>query len=116
MWDKNKLLFENLVTPVILYCCEVWGCSISKESSRKIEKIQKRFITYNLKIKINTPYPIILIEAGLSPIESLAMIRFLLYKHKINNIDDHRIPKLALSSSKNHLRLNRGGIKTQGPG
>ena len=23
MWDKNKLLFETLVTPVILYGCEV---------------------------------------------------------------------------------------------
>ena len=30
MWDKKKLLFENLVTPVILYGCEVWGCSISR--------------------------------------------------------------------------------------
>ena len=51
MWDKKKLLFETLVTPVILYGFEVWGCSISRESWRKIEKIQKRFITYNLKIK-----------------------------------------------------------------
>ena len=24
-WDKKKLLFENLVTHVILYGCEVWG-------------------------------------------------------------------------------------------
>jgi hypothetical protein len=47
----NKLLFETLVTHVILYGCEVWGCSISRESWRKIEKIQKNFITYNLKIK-----------------------------------------------------------------
>jgi hypothetical protein len=52
-WDKNKLLFETLVTPVILYGCEVWGCSISRESWRKIEQIQKNFITYNLKIKGN---------------------------------------------------------------
>ena len=48
-WDKKKLLFETLVTRVIL--CEVWGCIISRESWRKIEQIQKRFITYNLKIK-----------------------------------------------------------------
>ena len=49
VWDKKKLLFETLVIPVILYGCEVWGCSISRESSRKIEKIQKSFITYNHK-------------------------------------------------------------------
>jgi len=56
MWDKKKFLFKTLVTPVILYGYEVWGCSISRESWRSIEQIQKRFITYNLKIKSNTPY------------------------------------------------------------
>ena len=49
-----KLLFETLVAPAILYGCEVWGCSISRESWRKIDQIQKNFITYNLKIKENT--------------------------------------------------------------
>ena len=66
---------------------------------------------YNLKIKSNTPYPNILIEVGLSPIESLAMTRLLLYKHKLNNIGDHRLLKLALNSSQNHLRLKRGWYK-----
>ena len=111
MWNKKKLLFETLVTPVILYGCEVWGCSISQESWKKIEQIQKCFITYNLKIKSNTPYPILLIEVGLSPIDSLAMTRLLLYKHKINNVRDHRLPKLAFNSSQNHLRLKRGWYK-----
>ena len=59
IWDKKKLLFETLVTLVILYGCKVWGCNISRESWRNIEKIQKNFITYNLKIKGNTPYPIL---------------------------------------------------------
>ena len=36
-WDKKKLLFETLDTPVILYGCEVWGCSISRESWRNID-------------------------------------------------------------------------------
>ena len=40
MWDKKKLLFETLVTPGSLYGCEVWGCSMSRESWRKIEQIQ----------------------------------------------------------------------------
>jgi hypothetical protein len=60
-WDKKKILFETLVTPVILYGCEFWGCIISHESSRNIEQIQKNFITYNLKIKENTPCPILLL-------------------------------------------------------
>ena len=78
VWDRKKFLFETLVTPVILYGCEVWGCSISRESWRKIEQIHKCFITYNFKIKSNTPYPILLIEVGLSPIQSLDMTRLML--------------------------------------
>ena len=94
-----------------MYGCEVWGCSISRESWRKIEQIQKHFITYNLKIKSNTPYPILLIEVGLSPIKSLAMTRIMLYKYKINNMGDHTLPKLSLNSIQNHLRLKRGWYK-----
>jgi len=89
----------------------VWGCNISRESWRKIEQIQKRFITYNLKIKNNTPYLILLIEVGLPPIESMAMTRYMMYKHKINNMGNERLPKIALESSQNHLRLKRGWCK-----
>jgi hypothetical protein len=66
-WDKKKFLFESLVIPVILYGCEAWGCSVSREYWRKIEQIQNNFITYNLKIKGNMPYPILLVETSLSP-------------------------------------------------
>ena len=54
------------------------------------------FSIYN--IESNTSYFILLIEVGLSPIESLAMTKLLLYKHKINNMRDHRLPKIALNS------------------
>jgi hypothetical protein len=49
LWNTKKLLFHTLITLVILYGCEVWGCSISEESRRKIEHIQNNFITYNLE-------------------------------------------------------------------
>ena len=39
------------------------------------------------------------------------MTRLLLYKNKINNMEDHRLPKLALNSNQNHLRLKRGWHK-----
>ena len=83
MWDKNKFPFETFVTPVR---CDVWGCSISRESWGNIDQIQKLFMTHNLKIKSNTPYPILILEVGLFPIKNLAMTRLLFYKHKINNM------------------------------
>ena len=99
MWDKNKFLFETLVIHVILYGCELWGCNISIEPWRKIEKIQKNFIPYNLKIKSNTPYLILLKEVGIFPIECMDITRYLMYKHKINNMGKEILPKIALKSS-----------------
>jgi hypothetical protein len=37
LWYKKKLLFHTLIASVILYGCEVLGCSISRESWGKIE-------------------------------------------------------------------------------
>ena len=70
IWDKKKPLFEILSTHVILYGCEVWGCIISRESYRKIEQIQNNFITYNLKIQGNTPYPILLLKQTSPPLRA----------------------------------------------
>ena len=39
------------------------------------------------------------------------MTRLLLYKYKINNTGDHRLPKIALNSSQKQLRLKRGWYK-----
>ena len=57
------------------------------------------------------PYPILLLEAILSPIESTFMYRYLMYKNKLNNMEDKRLPKIASKSSRNHLRLKRGWHK-----
>jgi hypothetical protein len=101
---KSSFTLSSL-TLVILYGCEVWGCSISTECWRKIEQIQNNFITYNLKTKGNTPYPILIIESSLSPIESIMMIRYLMQKNKINNMHDKRLPKITSNSSQNHTQV-----------
>jgi hypothetical protein len=59
------------------------------------EQIQKCFITYDIKIKGNTTYNILLIEESLSPIERTTMTRFLMYKNMINIMKDNMLPKIA---------------------
>ncbi len=73
-----------------------WGCSISRELWRKIEMIQKQFITYNLKVKGNTTYHVLLIEDGLSPTESMSMFGYPMYKKNIHNMEPKRLPKFLL--------------------
>ena len=77
--SKKKILFETLVTCLLLYGCEVWGYNISRESWSNIEFIQMLFINYNLNIKGNTPYPFLLIEVGLCPIERTVVTTYLVY-------------------------------------
>ena len=54
-----------------------------------------------------SPYPILFIEVGLPRIESMAMTSYLMYKHKINNMGNERIPKFYLNSRQNQLCLKQ---------
>ena len=60
-----------------------------------IDKIQKNCITYNLKIKGNTPYIILVIQFRLSLIESMAMTKHIMYKNQINTVGDKRFPNIS---------------------
>ena len=74
--------------------------------------IQKKFITYNLKIKGNTPYPILLIEDGLPPIESRAMFKYMMYIKNIYNMEAKRLTKVSSKPIQNpHLNLKHGWYK-----
>ena len=73
--------------------------------------IQNKFITNNLKIKGSIPYPTLLIEASVSPIECTTMFRYMMYKKKLYNMEAKRLPKITSNSSKNHLRLKQGWHK-----
>jgi len=108
LWEKKKLLFDTVVTPTILYECEVQGCSISRDSRIRLKQIQNNIITYILNVKSNTPYPIFFIQASLSPIKCMTMIIYLVYKNKINNMDDEKLAKIASNSNNNHHHLKRG--------
>jgi hypothetical protein len=41
----------------------------------------------------------------------MVMNRYLMYKNKLNNMEDKRLPKIASNSSHNHHRLKRGWHK-----
>ena len=76
-WNLKKYLFDTLVTSVILYGVEVWGGSLSKDIWNDIEKIQKLFLTNFLAVRRTTPYPILLLETGSLPLETLGMEQLL---------------------------------------
>lgn len=89
-----------------MYDCEAQGCSIN-ETWKKIKQIKKHFIINNLIIKGNTPYPILILEVGLPPVESKGLIRYPLYKYKLPNMKRERLP-ITTSNNESHSRIKRG--------
>ena len=69
------------------------------------------FLTYNIKIKRNTLYPILILELALWSIESMAMIRYLMYKHKLDNIGTVGFLKLLLTPTKTIYASSGGDLK-----
>lgn len=108
LWNKKKLLFDTLVTHVIFYKREFWVFSISRKHWRRIEWIQKNFITYNLNITSNTPYLFVLIQVSLSPIEWMAMVRYLMYKNKINGYGWEEAPEYCFQFCHDQQELKWG--------
>jgi len=56
----------------------------------------------------HTLYIILLIKVSISPIESMDIMRHLMYNNIINKIEDKKIPKVASNSIQNHLQLKLG--------
>lgn len=95
-WKSKRMLFGLLVTPVILYGREIWGNSMSDQKWRQLERIQKHLIISSFKIKTVVPYEIVLAGTDTYPLEVLAMVRLVNYLKKIQNMENHRWPKLIM--------------------
>ena len=57
-------LFDKLVSPVMLYSCEVWGF----EKTERLEKLHLKFLKHILKVKTNTCSNMVYGELGRYPI------------------------------------------------
>ena len=65
-------------------------------------------------MKNNASYHI-LIKTHHSPIESIAMTRYLAYKYTIFNMEGNKLPMIASNSIQNHLLLKWGWHKDAKP-
>eukprot|EP00249_Psilotum_nudum_P025149 c29391_g1_i1 orf=1144-4386(+) len=110
-WDRKWQLFEAIVVPTILYGCEIWGCSISQETWKKIERIQKKFLGNYMGVKITTPYLLLLEESGRAPLECRALERTVAYIRRVESLPFDRLPVLSIQVSQKLVRLNKGWWK-----
>lgn len=106
-WARRAHLFRALVEPVLLYGAEVWGPAICKNTWDRLERVQKAFLTYSLGVKDTVPYQILLYETGFWPLQHSAMRRHLAYFHKVDGMDEHRLPPQAVLLTQGPQRLKR---------
>lgn len=99
-WEMRKFLFKSLVQPVILYGCQVWGTNLAKGMWKKIEKVQKRFLIEELGVRVQTPYPMVLAETGMLPLEGEALCSLISYIAKLKKMDSNRIPHKIMMATK----------------
>jgi len=99
-WKLKNQLFKSLVRPIVLYGVQVWGPTTSQSNWNKVEAIQKLFLEMELGVKTQTPYTLLLVEAGLLPLEVEALYHTLQYVMRVKALQDSRLPKQALYASR----------------
>jgi hypothetical protein len=99
-WKLKKQLFNSLVRPVVLYGVQVWGPTTSQSTWNQVEAIQKLFLEMELGVKTQTPYALLLAEAGLLPLEVEALYLTLQYVMRVEALNDSRLPKQAFHTSR----------------
>jgi hypothetical protein len=59
VWSSKlrKWLSKTLVKTMILYGCSIWALGFSKESWKKVERVQKMSLVKELGVEIQPPYP-----------------------------------------------------------
>lgn len=71
--DIQLQMFDSMLSPILLYGVEVWGC----ENIAVISQFQLKFYKYILNLKMSTPNSMVLGELGASPIENSIKARIL---------------------------------------
>ena len=56
------MLFNAMVTKVLIYGVELWGGTISLNAWNEIEKMQNIFLRRQLRVKSTTSYQVMLLE------------------------------------------------------
>ena len=85
--DLSLQLFDNLVLPVLLYGCEVWGYS----DITQIEVLHRKFIKILLGINASTPNVMVYGESGHFPVLNHVICRMIAFYMRLENGNHFKI-------------------------
>ena len=87
-------LFDSLVMPILLYCCEVWDY----EDFKILEKFHLKFCKLILGVPRSTPSYVVYGELGRQPLSSFIYPRMLKFWEKFINANRHKLSKILYYS------------------
>ena len=71
LYRKIRKLFDSLITPILVYSCEVWGF----ENKQGIEKMHLQYCKRILNLRSSTPNFMVYGEIGRFPVEIIIKLR-----------------------------------------
>ena len=87
-------LFDTLVTPILLYCCEVWGVDISTDDTSLIEKFHSKFIKEILGVHCKTTNAACRAELGRLNMKSRISVTCIKYLNHIMSSSNTLVHKI----------------------
>ena len=103
--DTQIELFHKLITPILTYGCEVWGFT----KTDIVDNFHLKFLRYILKLKKNTPIPMIYGETGEVPISIIIKTRMISY---YASLKDPNNPTLAKKMFEIHRLMHESNVYT----
>ena len=83
-------LFDKMVLPILLYGCEIWGCTDNDD----IDKVHRTFCKYILKVGKSTPTCMLYGDLGRLSLDFNITCRLLTYWAKILMMDESKFNKI----------------------
>ena len=92
-WEVKLMLFNSMVTQVLLYGVQVWEGTISLNAWNEFDNIQNMFLRRQLGVKYTTSYQVMILKTSVRPIEILGYNEYIdtLQKSRICQITDYHI-------------------------
>ena len=98
-----KILFDKMITPILLYGCEVWGW----EYCDQIENVQFYFYKRILGLGSHTSHTAVTGELGIYPLAVIYYMTCVKYWLKILKISGDRLPHACYGMLKGLDDCNR---------
>ena len=99
--DLQLKLFDSLISPVLLYSCEIWGY----ENLGKSEKIHLQFCKKILQLRISTPNYMVYGELGRTPLDVQVKLRMVSFWSSLLKSDN----KLSNTLYRLMVKLDQNG-------